>query len=232
MVNRFSLTASANLLAKRFGIEVPEFYKPRFNVAPTQLMPVITSSGKAGMSWFYWGRPPQFAHNKLLGEKIINLRLETLQERPVLKKTLLKNRCIIPADGWYAWKKVGKRTLIPHRFTVTDQTLFSFAGLWEEFEDENGTVLHTFMVLTTPGNAAVSSISERMPILLDAKNESLWLSDEAEEDALFKILTPYPASAIAVYPVSHRINNPEIDHASLIIPAPASDQHGNLTLFD
>jgi putative SOS response-associated peptidase YedK len=230
MVNRYSITASANTMAARFKVEVPEYYKPRYNAAPTQLLPVILSSGPKGISWFYWGRPETFAHNKPLGEKIINLHAETLMERPVLKRTVLRNRCIIPADGWYAWKKVGKKIFVPHRFTLANNLLFSFAGLWEEFEDEHDEKLHTFTILTTmPGE---STITDRVPVILNEERESIWLSANATEHELFSLLKPHTGESLSVYPVSHRINDMNVDHASLILPAPATDQHGNLTLFD
>jgi putative SOS response-associated peptidase YedK len=232
MVDRYSLTASASLVAERFSVEVPEFYKPRYNAAPAQLLPVITSSGRQGISWFYWGRPPQFARNKNLGERIINLQVETLREKPVLKKALIRHRCIIPADGLYGWKKIGKRTAIPHRFTVTDQEVFSFAGLWEEFEDENETIQHTFTLITVPANELVATASDRMPVILDKPREDIWLSENAAEADLLIVLTSYPASQMSVYTVSPQISNPENDFPSIILPAPASDQHGNLTLFD
>lgn len=232
MFDRYSLTASANTVAERFSVEVPEFYKPRYNAAPSQLLPVITSSGRQGLSWFYWGRPPQFARNKNLGEKIINLPVETLQEKPVLKKALIQHRCIIPADGLYGWKKVGKKTSIPHRFTVTDQEIFSLAGLWEEFEDEDGTALHTFTLITTLANELVSATTERMPVIFDKSREDLWLSGNPAEAELLSMLVSYPASKMSVYTVSAGISNPKNDYPSIIFPAPASDQHGNLTLFD
>jgi putative SOS response-associated peptidase YedK len=232
MFDRYSLTASASSVAERFSIEVPELYKPRYNAAPSQLLPVITSSGRQGLSWFYWGRPPQFARNKNLGEKIINLSVETLQEKPVLKKALIQHRCIVPADGFYGWKKVGKKTSIPHRFTVTDQEIFSLAGLWEEFEDEDGTILHTFTVITTFANELVSATTERMPVIFDKAREEVWLSGNAAEAELLGILVNYSALKMSVYTVSAGISNPKNDYPSIILPAPASDQHVNLTLFD
>jgi putative SOS response-associated peptidase YedK len=232
MIDRYSLTASATTLAERFSVEIPEFYKPRYNAAPSQLLPVITSSGRQGLSWFYWGRPPQFAHNKNLGEKIINLPVETLREKPVLKKTLIQHRCIIPSDGFYGWKKIGKKTLIPHRFLVTDQKLFSFAGLWEEFEDEDGTALHTFTLITTSANELVFSATERMPVIFNKEQEEIWLSAKTPERELLQALGSYPASKMSVYTISPGISNTRNDFPSIILPAPASDQHGNLTLFD
>ena len=232
MFDRYSLTASGTKVAERFSVEVSEVYKPRYNAAPSQLLAVITSSGKQGLSWFYWGRPPQFARNKNLGEKIINLSIETLQEKPVLKKALIQHRCIIPADGLYGWKKVGKKTSIPHRFTVTDQEIFSLAGLWEEFEDEDGTPLHTFTLITTIANELVSATNERMPVIFDKAHEDSWLSDNPSETELINMLVSYPASKMSVYTISPGISDPKNDYPSIILPAPASDQHGNLTLFD
>jgi putative SOS response-associated peptidase YedK len=232
MVDRYSLTASASTIAERFSVEVSEFYKPRYNAAPSQLLPVITSSGRQGLSWFYWGRPPQFARNKNLGEKIINLSIETLREKPVLKKALLQHRCIIPADGFYGWKKIGKRTLIPHRFMVTDQEVFSFAGLWEEFEDEDETILHTFTLITTSANELVFSATDRMPIIFNKEQEEIWLSVKPPESELLQALVGYPSSKMSVYTVSPGISNAKNDFPSIILPAPPSDQHGNLTLFD
>lgn len=232
MVDRYSLTASADTVAKRFSIEVPEFYKPRYNIAASQLLPVITNSGPQGFSWFYWGRPPQFAHNKNLAERIINLPTESLREKTTLKKTLLRHRCIIPADGWYGWKRIGKKTLIPHRFTLMDQEVFSFAGLSEEFEDENGTAIHTFTVLTIAANEVVATATERMPVILTREQESLWLSNNTSESELINVLTSYPSSKTTVYTVSPGISNPLNDYPSIILPAPSADQHGNLTLFD
>lgn len=232
MIDRYSLTASASALAERFSVEVPEHYKPRYNAAPVQLLPAITSSGRQGISWFYWGRPPHFARNKNLGEKIINLSVDTLKEKPMLQKTLLQHRCIVPADGFYGWKKVGKKLSIPHRFTATDQKLFSFAGLWEEFEDEDDSMVHAFTLITTQSNSYIHSVTERMPVILTKTMEDDWLDTKTTDRNLLALLQAYPAVKMSMYTVSPRINNPAIDHASLIIPAPASDQHGNLTLFD
>lgn len=232
MVDRYSLTALSPALSERFSVEVPNHYKPRYNAAPSQLLPVITSSGRQGLSWFYWGRPPRFARNKNLGEKIINLSIETLKEKPVLKKALLQHRCIIPADGFYAWKKVGKKVSIPHRISVADQKLFSMAGLWEEFEDEDNSMVHTFTLITTPSNKSILSITERMPVIFDKNAEDVWLHPKAPERELISLLKAYSPEKMSLYTVSPRINDPAIDQPSLIIPAPAADQYGNLTLFD
>src|SRR5687767_2573750 len=105
MIERYSISAPAERIAERFSADVPDFYKERYNAAPTQLLPVITTGSPAGVSLFYWGTSPEWSKNKTLSERSINLRAENFAEKPALKRALRKNRCIIPADGFYAWKK-------------------------------------------------------------------------------------------------------------------------------
>lgn len=232
MVERYSITVSAEKIGERFSADVPDFYKQRFNAAPTQLLPVITAADKKGISLFYWGTSPIWSNNKAPAEKVINVRAETLADKPALRKAMMKMRCIVPADGFYAWKKIGKKTLIPHRFVVKDQPVFSMAAIWEEFEDEDGNPVHTFMIFTTAANELVSQVTERMPVILDKAAEQIWLNQDTTEQQLTKLLVAYPASKMNLYTVSPGINEIRNDVPSLIIPTPPADQFGNLTLFD
>src|SRR5262245_4043513 len=138
MTDRYSIAASREAIEQRFGAEIPGAYEPVYNACPTALLPIITQSAPQGVSTFYWGTSPEWSKNKPLGEKIINTRAEHIAEKVPLRKALMKSRCIIPADGFYGWKRVGKKTTIPYRFLCKDQELFSFAGFWEEFEDTDG----------------------------------------------------------------------------------------------
>ena len=101
MIDRYSISASREVLEKRFGVEVPEHFTPRYNCAPTQLLPVITGSAQKGISTFYCGMHPAFAKQKSLSERIVNQHAEHLIEKPALKKILMKYRCVIPADGFF-----------------------------------------------------------------------------------------------------------------------------------
>lgn len=232
MINRYTITASAEKIADRFSVELPEFHQPKYNAAPTDLLPVIRLTDPQGVSRFYWGTSPEWAKNRALSEKIINVQAEVIPEKPALKKAMMRTRCIVPADGFYAWKKVGKKSLIPYRFIATNQELFSFAGLWEEFEDTNGEELHTFTIITVAANSLVSSIYERMPVILDPSTEKVWLNKESTEDDLLNVLKPYADSKMNLYSISPRIIDSKTDVPSLILPTPPSDQFGNLTLFD
>jgi putative SOS response-associated peptidase YedK len=232
MIERYSITASAEKILERFGAEVPEHYAPHYNASPTQLLPIITQSAPTGISTFYWGISPEWSKNKTPGEKLINTRLEAIQEKTSLQRSLMKNRCLIPADSFYGWKRAGKKTFIPYRFVCTDQELFSFAGLWDEYEDTDGNEIHTFSIITVPSNKLVEGIQDRMPAILDKKLEAAWLSPEASPSDLINLLQAYPIKSMNHYPVSPRISDSKTDVPSLIIPTPPADQHGNLTLFD
>jgi putative SOS response-associated peptidase YedK len=232
MIDRYSLTATAARIAERFEAEIPGPLEPSFNAAPTHLLPVITHETPHGISTFYWGTSPQWGKNKTLSEKLINVRAEQIQEKISLKKALMKTRCIIPADGFYAWKKAGKKTMIPYRFITSDQEIFSMAGLWEEYDDTEGNQFHTFTIITTAANEIVSTIFDRMPVILNKSTEKIWLNPAATEEQLMTVLTSYPSKDINLYSVSPRISDANANVPSLIAPAPPSDQFGNLTLFD
>ena len=231
MIERYSLTSNAEMLSDRFATDVPVSYKPRYNIAPTQLVPVITSTSPEGFSIFYWGKPPVWAKSKSLSERIINLPVENLLERPNLKKVLLKFRCIVPADGFYAWKKLGKKTAIPYRVT-SNEGLFSIPGIWEEFEDTGGSIMHTFTLLTRTADEKISKVTDRMPVIFSQPEERIWLDAASEESVITDLLKFVIPQKLNLYTVSPRINDVKLDVPSLIIPTPPADQHGNLTLFD
>jgi putative SOS response-associated peptidase YedK len=232
MIDRYTITATPEVIADRFSVEVPDFYKPKYNAAPTQLLPVITSSAPQGLSNFYWGTSPEWSKNKTLSEKIINVRAEVIHEKPAIKRAMLRTRCIVPADGFYAWKKAGKKSLIPYRFVFRTQEVFSFAAIWEEFEDTDGNEHQTFTIITVASNELVSTIYDRMPAILDRTTESIWLNKESSEADLMNALQPYAASKMNLYSISPRISDIHVDLPSMILPTPPADQFGNLTLFD
>lgn len=231
MCGRYTIITKAEEIANRFNADVTEFYKPHFNAYPSQLLPVITHDSPQGVSHFYWGLAPERAQNKTISERIINTRVESIFEKPVIKKVVMNRRCLVLADGYYEWKKIGKKQFIPYRVVRADRGLFAFAGTWEEYEDLTGAAFHTFSILTTEANSLVKSIHDRMPVILTPEGEALWLSPNAVEHELLSALKPYSSELMDLYTVSPRINSTEIDVPSLILPAPPADQHGNLTLF-
>ena len=231
MCGRYTLVKPAKEISDRFGVEVGKNYQPRYNAAPTQLMPVITADAPQGLSWFYWGLIPAWSKDKSVSLKLINARAETLEEKASFRNALKRRRCLVPADGFYEWKVVGKKSKVPYRITLLQEELFAFAGLWEEYEDEEGQMVHTFTIVTTEANNALQSLHSRMPVVLSKQAEKAWLSPDTDPQHLSALLQPYSASKTRFYTVSSQVNNPAVDTPTLIQPAPAADQFGNYTLF-
>lgn len=232
MIERYSITKPLDDLIDRFSIESSKIYKPRYNASPTQILPVITQTGREGLSFFYWGQTPSMAKNKPVGSKWLFVSAEKIFEKSNLKRKLDNYRCIIPMDGFFAWKKVGKKEFIPYRIIPLDQSLFSVPGLWEEFEDENGRTVHTFSIVHTRAPQAVESITPEMPVILYPEGEEIWMDNQSSEEDIVSVLKPYSNDELSLYTVSSRIAKLDADSPDLIKPAPASDQHGNYSLFD
>ncbi|MDF2158287.1 SOS response-associated peptidase [Algoriphagus sp. CAU 1675] len=231
MCGRYSLSKSKIELEERFQAEMLADFKPRYNIAPTQLVPVITSQSPKGFSFFYWGITPEFGQNRPVAQKLINAKAETVGEKVSFKNSFQKRRCLIPADGFYEWKRLGKKTKIPYRFTVRDEELFAFAGIWEEFENVNGESQHTFLILTTTPNETVGEIHDRMPVILNKEDEKKWLDSYTSENDLLAMLKPYDAEKMVSYTVSNLVNSVQNDSPALIKKTLPIDQHGNYTLF-
>ena len=230
MFVRYSITAAAEAIAKRFSVDVPKAYQPHYNAAPTHLLPLVTQDSQKGISFFYWGAPPSWANKKSLAEKIINTRLELIPEKTVFRKKLREKRCLVLADGFFEWKHAGKKTNIPYRFTLQDKSVFALAGLWEEYDNEQGEMFHTFTIITTAANDHVTPISERMPLILNPEHEKVWLNNNNEDELLSILKDASPR--LDHYSVSPRVNSPDRNDRLVILPAPPSDEYGNLTLFD
>lgn len=231
MCGRYTLIASADKIEKKFKLDPGQKHKPRYNAAPTQLMPVITHTAPKGLSYFYWGLIPSWSHNKAVSPKLINARSETLLEKASFAQAFNHRRCLIPADGFYEWKLLGKKTKIPYRIGLKESDLFAFAGLWDEFEDEKGEMMHTFTIITTAANEAMRSIHDRMPVILSPELHSQWLDRQLPGDELMPLLKPYPSDKMYMHTVSHLVNATINDSPELIKPTPPTDQKGNYTLF-
>jgi putative SOS response-associated peptidase YedK len=231
MCGRYSLSKSKLELEERYQAEMLEPFGPRYNIAPTQLVPVITSESPKGFSHFYWGITPEFSKNKPVSQKFINARAETVTEKISFRSSFKKRRCLVPADGFYEWKKVGKKTRVPYRFVLSDESIFSFAGIWEEYENESGIVQHTFLILTTNPNNLVAEVHDRMPAIIKKEDEAKWMDKYSSESDLLSLLKSYPADEMNSFPVSPLVNNVGNDTPQILRKTSPIDQFGNYTLF-
>jgi putative SOS response-associated peptidase YedK len=221
MCGRYTVRVNAGELARRFHLEMPELpsFTPRYNVAPTQRLPVVVQADSRRLATMCWGLIPRWARDDSIGAKMINARAETLTEKPSFRPLLRSRRCLIPASGFYEWQP---STKIPHHIHLVDAPVFAFAGLYDLWRDREGNEVPTYTIITTTPNALVAAIHDRMPVILRPEDEDAWLDpDETDPAPLLALLRPYPAAAMAAYPVSRAVNSPRHDGPELLEPVVA-----------
>lgn len=201
MCGRFTLIDIEDI-RERFKTE-PINLKPNYNVAPTQDVPVIINDQ---LSMFRWGLIPFWAKDSTIGNKMINARAETVDEKPSFNHSLQRKRCLIVADGFYEWKKEGS-TKRPHRITLKSKELFGFAGLWDTWKSPTGDINSCTIITTTP-NDLMAGIHNRMPVILSRDAEQIWLDQSVVESGFLKsLLVPYSAELMMAYEVSTLVNS-------------------------
>jgi putative SOS response-associated peptidase YedK len=218
MCGRFTLTVDADDVQSSFGVTPPPGgFPPRYNIAPTQPVAVVTNDGRNRAELFVWGLIPSWAKDPAIGHKLINARAETLAEKPSFRSAYKRRRCLILADGFYEWRKDGK-VKQPMYIHLKSGEPFAFAGLWEVWHSPLGDEIPSCTIITTEPNDLMAPIHNRMPVILPRDAYLEWL-DPAERPAekLQGFLRPYPAAAMEAYPVSTAVNNPRADSPECIV---------------
>jgi putative SOS response-associated peptidase YedK len=210
MCGRYRLSRREQLIQEYFDTAEEVDWEPRYNIAPSQMVPIIRQDGakpERHFSLARWGLIPYWAKDASVGYKMINARAETAAEKPAFKKSLQFRRCLIPADGFYEWPRRVKAKQAFH-FALRDDSLFAFAGLWDRWRTSDGTTLETCTILTTTPNKLLADVHDRMPVILPPASYDLWL-DPGFRDlaATSEMLQPYDARQMQRYPVSPRVNN-------------------------
>ncbi len=219
MCGRYTNTANLDAMQMRFDFDTDETdFVPRYNLAPTQDAPVLIldQNGRKRLEMMRWGLIPHWAKDASIGNRMINARSETIQEKPVFKSAFKKYRCLVPADGFYEWQKTGK-TRQPLRIMLKSRQLFAMAGLWAKWQGPDGREIRSFTILTTAPNALLKQIHDRMPVILPPDLEETWLRSE-DIDQLQGLLVPYPAQELTAYAVSTLVNSPKNDVEDCIKP--------------
>ena len=207
-------------ITARFEVQGSLFEpSPRYNIAPTQALAAITAHGPRAerlLEPLQWGLVPSWAKDTAMASKLINARSETVQEKPSFRQALSRRRCLIPADGFYEWDRTTKQ---PTHFQVRGGELFAFAGLYEEWHAPDGSSLRTCTVLTTQANELVGKIHERMPVILQNKDdEAIWLEVGRYKPAdLQPLFAPFPADQMDAFLVSKRVGSPTNDDPELLL---------------
>ncbi len=222
MCGRFSRHHKPDEIAERFDVELIDFdFDPRYNIAPSQISPVIAFQNERKMMAAKWGLVPFWAKDPAIGNKLINARAETLAEKPSFKNALAKRRCLIPADGFYEWQKKSKGPGQPYYVRLNSGGLFAFAGLWEVWKNPEGGMLQTFTIITTEPNELIKTFHHRMAVILKPEDEGAWIDPENGVNDVLPLLKPYPAEGMEAYMVSRAINSPLTDNEALIEPISA-----------
>jgi len=243
MCGRFTLRTPASVIAEQFSLlEVPDL-QPRFNIAPSQPVPVVRMDlqyvrptmgtwcpsltkppsqavkpdvPQRQFVFLHWGLVPSWADAPKIGNRMINARAETAADKPSFRTAMRRRRCLIVADGFYEWKTMGKRRQ-PMFIHLRDGRPFAFAGLWEAWEGAGHSTLESCTILTTAANDLVRPIHDRMPVIVAAADYARWLDPAVQQaEAVAPLLRPYPAEEMEAYAVSPRVNSPAKDDAGYL----------------
>jgi putative SOS response-associated peptidase YedK len=228
MCGRFRVARKKEILEAAFDADVQNDdhdWVPRYNVAPGQEIAVVRQDAVQPvrrLSQMRWGLIPSWTNDPSVGFKMINARSETASTMPSFREPLRLRRCLIPADGFYEWKREGKAKL-PFCFTLADESVFAFAGLWEPWKNPQGRWIESCSILTTTPNELVRDVHDRMPVILSRDAYDIWLDPGfSKVSELQPLLGPYPAEAMRRYRVSQRVNhviNDDAECAAEIDPA-------------
>jgi putative SOS response-associated peptidase YedK len=215
MCGRYRLSRRKQIIEEYFdAADWQDDWNPRYNIAPTQPVPVIRQHPKEPIrqiSLMKWGLVPHWAKDASGAASTINARSETAAEKPAFRDSMRYRRCLIPADAFYEWKRNGSSKQ-PYSLEVNDGALFAFAGLWDGWKNTDGQWIKTCSILTTTPNVVTSAIHDRMPVILHLDAYDLWLDPGMQNvAAVSELLKPYDARLMRCYPVSTRINRVEND---------------------
>jgi putative SOS response-associated peptidase YedK len=221
MCGRFNLIATPSELSELFSFAITEALPPRYNIAPTQ--PVVAVRHEHGapgpaLGLLLWGLIPFWARDPSIGSRMINARSETAAEKPSFRAPMKYRRCLIPATGFYEWKKTpdGKQ---PIHITRRDGKPFALAGVWEHWQNRDGSELESCTILTTAAGSLMKPIHDRMPVILQPADFGLWLDPTVQKaDAVAHLLAHWPENEMHAEAISTRVNKPQNDDPSILEP--------------
>ncbi len=211
MCGRYRLTANERWLSEYFNIPAEDIeWAARWNVAPTDEVATVLqhrTEPKRIFARMRWGLIPSWAKDISTGLKTINAASETAADKPAFREPMKKRRCLIPADGFYEWKKLGPKKTQPYNIGMTDNGLFAFAGLWDSWKDPSGKIIQSCTILTTEANLLLKDIHDRMPVILDPNDYDLWLDPGLTDPVKIRdLLKPFDSRRMRVYAVSPTVN--------------------------
>lgn len=209
MCGRYMLVADEGEVRLRFNVGIyDELYRPRYNCAPSQSLPLICNKQAEVLHYARWGLLPSWTKTISKALKPINARAETLIDKPFYKDAFLQRRCLVSASAYFEWTQNKQKR--PFLISLPETNLFAMAGIWEEWKDAEGELLRSFAIITTVANSLTASIHPRMPVILKPEDEHTWLN-ETDVEKLSKLLTPYSSKQMRLKPVSSYVNSVQND---------------------
>ena len=219
MCGRFALTVDPAELQDAFPeFSFPSQTTPRYNIAPSQPVLVLPNDGTYRADFFVWGLIPSWAKDPGIGNRLINARAETLAEKPSFRSAYKYHRCLIFADAFFEWQtRATGQTKVPHLIRLNSAKPFAFAGLWEHWQSPDGSEIKSATIITTTPNKLMSSIHNRMPVILPQETYTQWLDPAPRFPIdLNNLLVPYPSEEMEAYPVSTLVNSPANDRPDVV----------------
>ena len=221
MCGRFNQTASGEEIAEAFALDETQALAPRYNIAPTQPVPVVVvepASSRRVLVERKWGLVPRDALGKERG--FINARAESAASKPAFSEAFAERRCLVPATGFYEWQQVDARRRQPWLIRLASGAPFALAGLWEPPPAALPGALPTFTILTTQPNDVTRTVHDRMPVIVAPASYARWLDPALRAfEELRELMAPFPAQALTAYPVSTHVNNAAFDDPACLAPA-------------
>lgn len=208
MCGRYQLAIDPAQLEAVFAAAVKGEFRPGYNNAPTQTQPVVRhEEGARVIRPMRWGLVPHWAKDPKIGNRMINARSETVADKPAYRSPFKRQRCLVPATGFYEWKRQGK-TKIPHLIRLREAQVFAMAGIWSSWHGGEGDApLETFSVLTTDPHGALDGLHDRMPVIVHPDHWDVWMDPESTRETLLGLTGAPPADVLEIYPVNPKLNN-------------------------
>lgn len=214
MCGRFTVTQKEETFEKVSGAKAPKKYKPRYNAAPGQMLPVLTNDNEQQWQLFKWGLVPGWAQSINVGNRAVNARVEGIDEKPTFKYAFQHQRCLVIADSYYEWKGQGKNK-VPYRILKKDESPFLMAGLWEVW-NKGKQPLYTFTIITLPAKGIASQVHDRMPAILPQGQEGTWLDSSSYTHDFEGYINQNVEQDLKMYPVNRALGNVQNDYPDLI----------------
>ena len=232
MCGRYAITSAPEAIRRLFGYDEQPNFPPRYNVAPTQPVPIVRlAEGKRQFALVRWGLIPSWVKDPKSFSLLINARGESVLEKPAFRNAMRRRRCLFPADGFYEWKREGDRKT-PFYIRARVGGPMAFAGLWEAWMGPNGEEMETAAIITTRANRTLAALHDRMPVIVQPDGFDFWLDSKVDGETASAMIAPARDDLVEVYEVSPAVNRHANDSPDLIKPVTAAQRAAGIAAAD